>query len=88
VRHRILDEIVVREDCRAAHRHPVSASCVVALAHTAASDYKETIPSGISIEEAVSRIKAQGGLVSIPHPFDPLARLKDGAPAYQTLVII
>ena len=31
---------------------------------------KETIPSGQSVEETVSQIKAQGGLVCIPHPFD------------------
>lgn len=31
---------------------------------------KETIPSGLSVEETISRIKAQGGLVNIPHPFD------------------
>jgi predicted metal-dependent phosphoesterase TrpH len=31
---------------------------------------KETIPSGLSVEETLSRIKAQGGLVCIPHPFD------------------
>ena len=31
---------------------------------------KETIPSGISVTEAVSQIKAQGALVCIPHPFD------------------
>jgi predicted metal-dependent phosphoesterase TrpH len=31
---------------------------------------KETIPSGVSAEEAISQIKAQGGLVCIPHPFD------------------
>ena len=37
---------------------------------------KETIPSGISVEEAITRIKSQGGLVSIPHPFDPLRGLK------------
>ena len=37
---------------------------------------KETIPSGISVEEAVSRIKAQGGLVCLPHPFDPLRGLR------------
>jgi predicted metal-dependent phosphoesterase TrpH len=37
---------------------------------------KETIPTKIPIEEAISRIKAQGGLVSIPHPFDPLRGLK------------
>jgi len=31
---------------------------------------KETIPSGLSIEETISRIRAQGGLVNIPHPFE------------------
>lgn len=33
---------------------------------------KETVPSGISIEEAIARIKAQDGLVCIPHPYDNL----------------
>ncbi len=33
---------------------------------------EETIPSGISADEAVAAIKAQGGLVGIPHPFDSL----------------
>ncbi len=33
---------------------------------------KETIPSGISADDAVAAIKAQGGLVNIPHPFDRL----------------
>jgi len=32
----------------------------------------ETIPSGISVEEAISRIRAQGGLVNIPHPFETI----------------
>ena len=31
---------------------------------------KETIPSGISVAETISQIRAQGGLVCIPHPFD------------------
>ena len=31
---------------------------------------KETIPSGLSMEETISRIRAQGGLVNIPHPFE------------------
>ncbi len=31
---------------------------------------KETIPSGLSIEQTISQIRAQDGLVSIPHPFD------------------
>jgi predicted metal-dependent phosphoesterase TrpH len=30
----------------------------------------EEIPRGLSPMETVERIKAQGGLVSIPHPFD------------------
>ena len=33
---------------------------------------KETIPSGLSVEETVSRIRAQGGLVNIPHPFESI----------------
>lgn len=33
---------------------------------------KEEIPKGLSVEETIGRIKAQGGLVYIPHPFDPL----------------
>ena len=31
---------------------------------------QETIPVGLSPQETVRRIKDQGGLVSIPHPFD------------------
>jgi len=31
---------------------------------------EETIPSGLSVPEVISRIRAQGGLVCIPHPFD------------------
>ena len=33
---------------------------------------KETIPSGLSVTETISRIKAQGGLVNIPHPFETI----------------
>jgi len=33
---------------------------------------KEGIPNGISAEETISRIRAQGGLVNIPHPFSTL----------------
>jgi len=35
---------------------------------------KQTIPSGLSAEEVISRIRSQGGLVYIPHPFDALFR--------------
>jgi predicted metal-dependent phosphoesterase TrpH len=37
---------------------------------------RETIPSPLSVEETVARIKGQGGLVCIPHPFD---RLRGGS---------
>lgn len=31
---------------------------------------QEGVPSGLSPEETIQRIKAQGGLVSVPHPLD------------------
>lgn len=34
----------------------------------------QEIPPGLSPQETVSRIKAQGGLVCIPHPFDRVRR--------------
>ena len=34
----------------------------------------EEVPAGLSPMETVERIKAQGGLVSIPHPFDSVRR--------------
>jgi predicted metal-dependent phosphoesterase TrpH len=33
---------------------------------------KETIPSGLSVVETIARIRAQGGLVNIPHPFETI----------------
>jgi predicted metal-dependent phosphoesterase TrpH len=41
---------------------------------------KETITSGITPQEAVRRIREQGGLVNIPHPFETIrgSALKDG----------
>jgi predicted metal-dependent phosphoesterase TrpH len=33
---------------------------------------KETIPGGITPREAVERIREQGGLVNIPHPFEKI----------------
>jgi hypothetical protein len=42
---------------------------------------KETIPSGITPQEAVKRIREQGGVVNIPHPFETIrgSALKDHA---------
>ena len=36
---------------------------------------QETIPSGITVEQAIYRIREQGGLVCLPHPFDPFRGL-------------
>jgi predicted metal-dependent phosphoesterase TrpH len=35
---------------------------------------KETIPTGLPPEEVIARIKHQGGLVCLPHPFDRFGR--------------
>ncbi|MFC2060428.1 PHP domain-containing protein [Chloroflexota bacterium] len=47
---------------------------------------KEGIPGGLSVEQAISRIKAQGGLVCIPHPFDNLTRRGLGEQKLKALV--
>jgi predicted metal-dependent phosphoesterase TrpH len=47
----------------------------------------EVVPKGLSPEETVRRIKGQGGLVCVPHPFDSMrtgSRLK--TPALERLV--
>lgn len=46
---------------------------------------QETIPSGLSAEETVSRIKEQNGLVCIPHPFDII---RPSALRYECLINI
>jgi predicted metal-dependent phosphoesterase TrpH len=49
----------------------------------------ELVPKGLSPEETVRRIKAQGGLVAVPHPFDSMrtaSRLK--TPALERLVAV
>ena len=35
---------------------------------------KEPVPPNLSPEETIERVKAQGGLVSLPHPFDRIRR--------------
>ncbi len=46
----------------------------------------EEIPAGLSPMETVDRIKAQGGLVSIPHPFDRMRRSVITAPALEQIL--
>lgn len=42
---------------------------------------KETIPGGLTPQETIKRIRVQGGLVNIPHPFEKIrgSALKDWA---------
>lgn len=47
---------------------------------------KEKIPAALPIEEAVSRIRAQGGLACIPHPFDTIRGLRIDGDRLATLV--
>jgi predicted metal-dependent phosphoesterase TrpH len=45
----------------------------------------EHVPFGISPREAAERIRAQGGVVYVPHPFDPMRR-NMAEPALRELV--
>ncbi|MDP2659746.1 MAG: PHP-associated domain-containing protein [Dehalococcoidia bacterium] len=47
---------------------------------------KEQIPRGLSPEESIGRIRAQGGLVLVPHPFDRLRRSTISAAALQRIL--
>ena len=46
----------------------------------------ETIPSGLSVEQTLSRIRVQGGLVCIPHPFDTFRHSALGAKTVEEIV--
>ena len=47
---------------------------------------EERIPSGLPIEQVISRIKAQGALVCLPHPFDTFRGLRLGNGRLEELV--
>jgi hypothetical protein len=47
----------------------------------------EEIPPYLSPQETVRRIRAQGGLVSLPHPFDRLRRRSALAPAARAAIM-
>ena len=47
---------------------------------------QETIPSGLSIKETIARIRAQGGLVCVPHPFDTFRGMALGATMAEQIV--
>ena len=46
----------------------------------------EEIPPGLTPQETVARIRAQGGLVAVPHPFDLLRSSRLEKPAIEALV--
>ncbi len=46
---------------------------------------EETIPSGLSAEETIDRIRAQNGLVCIPHPFDSFRHSALGSQAVEAI---
>ncbi len=47
---------------------------------------KEHIASGLSIERAIDAVRAQGGLVSIPHPFDPMRGLRLNEEGWERII--
>jgi len=47
---------------------------------------KDGIPSGLSVSETIFRIKAQGALVCIPHPFDIFRQLAVKAKVVEEIV--
>ena len=49
---------------------------------------KEEVPRGMSFAETVEAIRAQGGLVYIPHPFDRLHAIPDAATLHRHLAEI
>ncbi|MFC1910680.1 PHP domain-containing protein [Chloroflexota bacterium] len=47
---------------------------------------KQTIPTNITVKEAISHIKAQGGLVCVPHPFDKLRHSALGSKVLEEII--
>lgn len=47
---------------------------------------REEIPAGLTPEETATRIRDQGGVVIVPHPFDPLRKSPLRTPALERLV--
>jgi hypothetical protein len=48
---------------------------------------KKRIASGIPLQQAIAAIKEQGGLVNIPHPFDPMRGLRLNAEEFNKLAL-
>jgi predicted metal-dependent phosphoesterase TrpH len=46
---------------------------------------REEIPSGLTFEETIAAIRAQGGLVYLPHPFDRMHSIPDATTLHRHL---
>ena len=47
---------------------------------------KQTVPNGLPLVETAKLIKAQGGILGVPHPFDPFRGLKKAKQNLESLV--
>jgi predicted metal-dependent phosphoesterase TrpH len=47
---------------------------------------KETVPTNIPLSEAITRVREQGGVVNIPHPFDTFTRVGLGSKAMEEII--
>ena len=59
-------KVIVAEEVKTAHQGEVIGLFL-----------KEKIPRGLSLQETVAEIKAQGGVVYVPHPFDRMHSVPD-----------
>ena len=59
-------KVIVAEEVKTAHQGEVIGLFI-----------EEKIPRGMSLEETIDAIKAQGGVVYVPHPFDRLHSVPD-----------
>lgn len=47
---------------------------------------EEEVPKGLPVQEAIARVREQGGLVGVPHPLDRLRREAMGLPHLLTII--
>jgi predicted metal-dependent phosphoesterase TrpH len=47
---------------------------------------EEEVPRGLSVQEAIARVREQGGLVGVPHPLDRLRREAMGLPHLLSII--
>jgi predicted metal-dependent phosphoesterase TrpH len=70
-------KVIVAEEVKTAHQGEVIGLFI-----------EEKIPRGMSMAETIAAIRAQGGLVYVPHPFDRLHSIPDAATLHRHLAEI